>query len=136
MLCISISKWMLRMPFASQNQIFEVKTTFNVLFSHKMYNMKQKITKTHIKKEVYQRLGVDLKAMHAVKNDAQVYYSGRPLFYYMFLPVFVQLCFLFSLFSFVSEGKICFSVKKLISTSKRHVEHPLTGRNTQHMEFK
>ena len=26
----------------------------------------------------------------------------------------------------------CFSVKKLISTSKRHGEHPFAGRNTQH----
>ena len=29
-------------------------------------------------------------------------------------------------------AKSCFSVKKFISTSKRHVKHPFAGRNTQH----
>ena len=41
------------------NSIFcDDKTTFNVLFSHKMYNMNQKITKKNIMKGVYQHLGV------------------------------------------------------------------------------
>ena len=31
-----------------------------------------------------------------------------------------------------STQKVVFSVKKLISTSKRHEEHPFAGRNTQH----
>ena len=30
------------------------------------------------------------------------------------------------------DGKVCFSVKIMISTSKRHVEHPFAGRNAQH----
>ena len=58
-------------------------------------------------------------------------------------PRFVQkqnvwLCFLFPLFSFVSDGKSffsnrksCYSIKKLILTSKRHAEHLFAGRNTQ-----
>ena len=29
------------------------------------------------------------------------------------------------------DVKSCFSVKKLISTSEQHAEHPLTGGNTQ-----
>ena len=29
------------------------------------------------------------------------------------------------------DGKNCFGVKKMISTSKRHVEHPFGGQNTQ-----
>ena len=29
------------------------------------------------------------------------------------------------------DGKNCFGVKKMISTSKRHVEHPFAGQNTQ-----
>ena len=45
--------------------------------------------------------------------------------------VFVQLSFLFSLFCSVSDGKSFFSVKKIISTSKWHVEHPYAGGNTQ-----
>ena len=54
----------------------------------------------------------------------------RKCFYFMFLHVFVWLCFLFSLISLVSDGKSCFMVKNLISICKRHAEHPFTGRNT------
>ena len=43
----------------------------------------------------------------------------------------MRLCFLFSLFSSSNDGKSCFSVKKLISTSERCVEHPFAGQNTQ-----
>ena len=45
--------------------------------------------------------------------------------------------FLF-IFSFVfpfmleKDGKTCFSAKNIISTSKRHAEHPFAGQNTQH----
>ena len=35
------------------------------------------------------------------------------------------------LFSFVSDGKSCFSFKKLILTSERCAEHPFAGQNTQ-----
>ena len=31
------------------------------------------------------------------------------------------------------DGKSCCSIKKLISTSERHAEHPFAGQNTQHM---
>ena len=34
-----------------------------------------------------------------------------------------------TLFCSVSDGKSCFSVRKSISTSKRHAEHPFAGRN-------
>ena len=30
LLCISTSEWVLRMPFAGQNQFFDAKTTFSV----------------------------------------------------------------------------------------------------------
>ena len=80
--------------------IFDDKTIFYVLLSHKMYKMMQKITKKHIKKGVYQHLGVTLKL------------------------------FLFSFFSFVSDGKSCFSIKKLISTSEGSAEHPFAGYTT------
>ena len=45
LLCILTSERVLRTPFASQNQIFNAKTTFGILFSHKMYKIMQKITK-------------------------------------------------------------------------------------------
>ena len=35
------------------------------------------------------------------------------------------------LFCSVSDGKSCFSVRKSISTSKRHAEHPFASRNIQ-----
>ena len=31
------------------------------------------------------------------------------------------------------DRKSCFSIKKMISTSNRHAEHPFAGRNTQHL---
>ena len=31
------------------------------------------------------------------------------------------------------DGKICFSIKKIISTREQHAEHPFAGRNTQQM---
>ena len=49
----------------------------------------------------------------------------------LLLHVFVRLCFLFSLFSSISDGKSCISFKKFILTSKRRAEHPLAVRNTQ-----
>ena len=55
-LCISTGEWVLRMPFAGWNQFFDTKTIFYVLFSHKMYKMKQKITKKHIIKGDYQHV--------------------------------------------------------------------------------
>ena len=36
MLCILTSEEVLRMPFSGENQFFDAKTTFYVLFSHKM----------------------------------------------------------------------------------------------------
>ena len=39
------------------------------------------------------------------------------------------------LFCSVSDIKSCFSVKKLISTSQWHAEHPFAGQNTQHTFF-
>ena len=45
MLCISTSKWVLRMPFAGQNQFFDAETTFRILLNHKIYKIMQKITK-------------------------------------------------------------------------------------------
>ena len=42
----------------------------------------------------------------------------------------------FCLFCSVSDGKSFFSVRKSISTSEWHAEHPFTGRNTQQMELK
>ena len=38
-----------------------------------------------------------------------------------------------NLYNTVSDGKSCFSVKKLISTSEQRAEHPFAGRNTQHI---
>ena len=39
----------------------------------------------------------------------------------------------------VSDGKIqkknVFTQKEIISTSKRHAEHPFAGRNTQHLNI-
>ena len=29
------------------------------------------------------------------------------------------------------DGKTCFSAQKIISTSKKHAEHPFAGQNTQ-----
>ena len=62
LLCFLTSKWVLRLPFVSGNQqLFEAKTTLYVLFSNKIYKIAQKITKKHVIKGVYQRLGVTLK---------------------------------------------------------------------------
>ena len=33
------------------------------------------------------------------------------------------------------DGKSCYSVKKLISTSKRRAEHPFASQNTQYILF-
>ena len=41
--------------------------------------------------------------------------------------------FYFLFFCSVSVGKCCFSIRKSISTSERHAEHPFTGGNTQHI---
>ena len=57
-----------------------------------------------LKKGVYQRLGVTLK-------------RGFAFFFFI---------------SSISDGKSCFSVKKLISTNERRAEHRLAGRNSQH----
>ena len=51
----------------------------------------------------------------------------------MFFHVFDWLCSLFSLFSSISDGRSCFSFKKLILTSEWRAEHPLAGQNSQHM---
>ena len=48
----------LHLLHAGQNQFFDAKTTFYVLFSHKRYEMMPKITKKRIIKGVYQHLGV------------------------------------------------------------------------------
>ena len=37
----------------------------------------------------------------------------------------------YGLFCSVSDGKSCFSIRKSISTSKRHGEHPFASQNTQ-----
>ena len=34
------------------------------------------------------------------------------------------------------DVKSCYSIKKMNSTSERHVEHPFTGQNTQHTHSK
>ena len=52
--------------------------------------------------------------------------------FYMILSSFPSVFFICS----VSDGKSCFSVRKSISTSKRRVEHPFAGRNTQQTQFK
>ena len=59
-LCFLTSKWVLRMPFAGQNQFFDAKTTFWMLLNHKIYKITQKITKI-ILKGVYKHLGVSVK---------------------------------------------------------------------------
>ena len=41
LLCISTSERVLRMPFADQNQFFDVKTTFCILLSHKMHDFER-----------------------------------------------------------------------------------------------
>ena len=52
---------MLRTLFAGRNHFFDAKTTFSVNFYHKMFKKLQKETIKHVKKGVYQRLGVTLK---------------------------------------------------------------------------
>ena len=42
---------------------------------------------------------------------------------------------IFYLFCSISDGKSCFSIRKSISTSEQHVEHPFAGRNTQQKPF-
>ena len=107
-----------------------------------------KATQKQAKIVVYQHLGVALKCWLTLKSSrllGELFSSGvnqlqgvnqhlrgspnhwqTPLF-----ECFVQLCLIF--FSSVSDGKICFSVKKLISTSKRHEEHPFAGPKTQQL---
>ena len=61
MLYISTSEWVLRTPFAGQNQCFNAKTTFYALLDDKMYKITQKITKNPSFEGVYQHSGVTLK---------------------------------------------------------------------------
>ena len=55
------------------------------------------------------------------------WYTIFPLFYYMFCMILSCFLLLFCLFCSVS----CLSVRKSISTSQWHAEHPFAGRNTQ-----
>ena len=50
----------------------------------------------------------------------------------MFCMILSSFPLIFCLFCSVSDGKGCFSIRKSISTSKRCVEHPFAGWNTQH----
>ena len=59
------------MPFAGRIHFFSAKTGFPVSFCHKWKN----ITRKHVIKGVYQRLGVTLNA-------------GRPPFWHFFIFVF------------------------------------------------
>ena len=72
----------------------------------------QKNNKNHVKKGVYQRLGVT--------------------FYCIFCMILSGFPLIFCLFCSVSDRKSCFSVRKSISTSERRTEHPFAGQNSQH----
>ena len=84
-----------------------------------------------------------LGASYSIQTLVKIFFSvlflkdfDAKMIYCIFLHVFVRLCFLFSLFSSVSDGKSCLSSKqKFISTSKRREEHLFAGRNTQHMYY-
>ena len=53
-------------------------------------------------------------------------------------PLF-KTCFfvIFCIFKFYDgiDGKSCFSIKKIMLTSERCAEHPISGLNTQHLWF-
>ena len=103
-MCISTSEQVLLTTFASQNQFFNAKTTFCVLFSHKMY----KITKNHVLK------------------------GGLHTFFCLFCMILSGFPLIFCLFCSISDGKSCFSFRKSISTREWRTDHPFAGWNTQH----
>ena len=70
-----------------------------------MFKKPQKETLKHVKKGVYQRLGVTLKR------------------------------WLTPISWLTPEQYVCFSIRKSVSTNERRAEHSFPGRNTQQMIF-
>ena len=99
MLCILTRKRVLRMPFTGQNQFFDAKTIFYIPFSHKMYKMRQKITKKHFIHIFYSTLFRQNQEKSHFHHELTRFWvstsikeshlnAGRPLFFCMFLYSF------------------------------------------------
>ena len=116
MLCISISKLVLRMPFAGRNHFLSTKTSISIFFCHKQKKRKEN---TKMTKSMHKKGSTSIKVLHLNAG-----WHPKAAFFCYFLRFHI---FFFHLWR--KKTKNLFICKKMISTSKQYAEQPFAGWN-------
>ena len=124
-LCILTSKWVLCMPLAGRNHIFQY---FNI-FSHDKWKIQVKGQKRENRLKRCQRKGF----LYDIFPTSWPGFGCQPAFMSSTLTLVGSFLYVFLIFFLFVIAKNVKMQKEMILTRKQHVKHLYAGQNTQHV---
>ena len=127
MLCILTSKYFLRMLFAGQIHLFSVSICFSIFFCQKL-KKRRKSKKIRKNTQIVDLPVFRWYSKKLVDTQALIDSCRKYCIFHLFFALFI----LFPRLWRTKMEKHVKTQKKMVWTSNQHVEHHLTGWNTQH----